>query len=455
MNTLDSKISILAVSVSLSVAVLYDLAWRPVASQAQSQSFSKTRVMAKSDARDKDSPLVGDALYSRAESGVKLLLGIFNRLGNEPQIAMKNESQANRPLAQSQFNANIHNNTDPALTIRPQTARRINLNGTVINKTTPIEVNAGNNAIALLPPGSEKLDAAQAPPAQAESFGSQGNIQNWNQARSAQAVAESSNIRDYSRQEKGRERAIEKGAEKENSITSIIRPSEQPGLYKYIYEHKKTAPEPPPATPAMSEPVALSASADKQKDASREFKQQPAAKPMTIAKAKKKTQNEITIESDEGSPIQVAFLPPSAVHGLSGLSLGASEKETALYLKDRGPLASTVYGGFKVWTLSDTSGKPHLQVYLRNNRAEAFRVFDQKYVPASLGINITDNLSTMKSKFGEPSFILEEPNVKNAKNYVYPVSQISFQLARPPQTHGKSMSPGKPQILSLMLFRFL
>jgi len=82
-------------------------------------------------------------------------------------------------------------------------------------------------------------------------------------------------------------------------------------------------------------------------------------------------------------------------------------------------------------------------------------VFDPKYVPASLGINISDNLAAMKQKFGEPSFILEEPNVKNAKNYVYPVSQISFQLARPLQDKSKSQIQSKPQILSLMLFRFL
>jgi hypothetical protein len=448
MNTLDSKISILAVSVSLTVAVIYDFAWRPAASQPQNQTATKVPVA--NPGQPNNNRPGQDANYWRAQSGVKLLLGIFNRLGNEPQIALKNESLANRPLAPSQFNANIHNNTDPALTIRPQTARRINLNGTVINKTTPIEVNAGNNAVALLPPASEKPDLAQAPPVQSETLGSQGNIQTWSQARTAQAVAESSNIRDYSRQEKGREKESEPKQQDGGTvsgITSIIRPSEQPGLYKYIYEHKKIAPMPPPASTSTS------------KDAVLEFKRQPPTKPATIsvsrAKAKKRADNEITIESDEGSPIQVAFLPPSAVHGLSGLSLGASEKETTLYLKDRGPLSSTTYGGFKVWTLTDKSGKPHLQVYLRNNRAEAFRVFDPKYVPASLGINISDNLAAMKQKFGEPSFILEEPNVKNAKNYVYPVSQISFQLARPLQDKGKSQIQSKPQILSLMLFRFL
>jgi hypothetical protein len=69
-------------------------------------------------------------------------------------------------------------------------------------------------------------------------------------------------------------------------------------------------------------------------------------------------------------------------------------------------------------------------------------------------VTIADDLSEMKSKFGEPSFILEEPRASDegtkvmAKNYVYPLSQLGFQLARP-------VSDAKPQIKSVLLGRYL
>ena len=73
--------------------------------------------------------------YCQAEAGVKLLMGIFSRLGNEPQLALKNEMQNRKAdLRQEPVPASLlagagnisdvsqgqlsKNYTDPALAIR-------------------------------------------------------------------------------------------------------------------------------------------------------------------------------------------------------------------------------------------------------------------------------------------------------------------------------------------------
>jgi len=244
----------------------------------------------------------------------------------------------------------------------------------------------------------------------------------------------------------GAAQAIQDDSRVAEISNGIIRPTEQPGLFKYVREHMKESGKDAPA------PISAPAggySADAMSD-------------LAMPKVRKKekaasivSENEITIEAQQdGAPLQVAFLPPSTVHGINGLPLGASETETAAFFKNRGNLVRTVISGWKVWTLFDRNQTPLLQVYLRNGRTEAFRIFSQSYVPAGLGVSISDELPSMKGKFGEPAFILEEPGAKTqtrtivAKNYVYPVSQVSFQLVR--------TGPGSsPQVLSLLLFRYL
>ena len=156
----------------------------------------------------------------------------------------------------------------------------------------------------------------------------------------------------------------------------------------------------------------------------------------------------------QNTALQLAFLPPNAVHGISGLALGATPAETIAFLKGHGKFYKVLISGFQIYTLKGDRGTTVLQAFVRGDRLEALRVFSSAYVPPQLGVNLGEDLPSMKAKFGEPAFILEEPRAKEnappvvAKNYVYPVSQVSFQLSRPSAT-------SSPQVLSMLLFRFL
>ena len=89
------------------------------------------------------------------------------------------------------------------------------------------------------------------------------------------------------------------------------------------------------------------------------------------------------------------------------------------------------------WTVC-TGSKPHnsdaaIQLYLKHGMVEAMRVFDRSLLSGELGVGLGDNLQAMKSQFGEPAFIIHEPTPSaspSGQNYVYPISQVCFQLSR-------------------------
>jgi hypothetical protein len=78
------------------------------------------------------------------------------------------------------------------------------------------------------------------------------------------------------------------------------------------------------------------------------------------------------------------------------------------------------------------------------------RIFDASLMPSDLGVALGDKLTAVKSKFGEPAFLISEPNVARESataglNYVYPISQVSFEIARPSKK-------GSLQVVSMLLF---
>ncbi len=489
--------------------------------------------------------------FSRAESGVKLLVGIFARLGNEPQLALKSENRllaasknksgfdrdsqsqllaaaqstaSNYQSRNSQFANSINNQyTDPALAIRPRAVSRKN----ATDKFIPIQ----GVSIAMAPQkktfykgeshdekrderGSAAGQGGAAPLAEsshsdverksdADSSNSMRSRDDYpvkifaGPSSTSNALPASSNEKTYIREfgkavnapaapaiasyGRGLERGIniieeplgvsrrQSQAKAEETANGIIRPTEQPGLFKYVREHKKETPKDSPkenlresfrdskdlAFGGQSAAGALDQLSESKLVSKQKLK---SAKLQNSSPVSTVSENEMTLEAQQdGSSLQVAFLPPSTVHGINGLPLGATEADTAKFFKNRGNLSRSFISGWKVWTLLDGQQTPILQVYLRNGRTEAFRIFNQSYVPAGLGVAINDELPSMKGKFGEPSFILEEPGIKPqsaaqsativAKNYVYPVSQVSFQLVR--------NGPSSPHIHSLLLFRYL
>ena len=76
------------------------------------------------------------------------------------------------------------------------------------------------------------------------------------------------------------------------------------------------------------------------------------------------------------------------------------------------------------------------------------RIFDRTLVPGEIGVGLGDSLQAMKSKFGEPAFLIREPSSSSrqpgGQNYVYPISQVSFQLSR--------VNNGAPQVVSVLIF---
>ncbi|HNG76390.1 MAG TPA: hypothetical protein PLY72_18090, partial [Candidatus Obscuribacter sp.] len=285
----------------------------------------------------------------------------------------------------------------------------------------------------------------------------------------------------------------------EPSVNGIIRPAEQPGLFKYVREHRLELPKDAPREIASRESRLDTKDGfrESERDQSKSVGQEelsygavPEAVKVRAAKqvprrkataASEASQKESTADSEwmqevaskkakaerqerfnQASPVPlVAYLPPSTLRGISGLPLGSSEKDTLAYLKSRGQFKTAESHGWRVYSLSNVQGNVALQAYLRGGKLEALRVYSADYLPASLGVSIESELSTMKSKFGEPSFVLDEPPANHtlngkpnkgtaatAKNYVYPLSQVGFQLARP-------SAGASPQVMSVLFFRYL
>lgn len=151
-------------------------------------------------------------------------------------------------------------------------------------------------------------------------------------------------------------------------------------------------------------------------------------------------------------PAQFAFMPPSLVAGIPQLKLGASNSEAAAFMANHGKFKSKSINGWTVWSQTNAStGKTDLQIFIRRGTVEGFRIFNPAFVPERLGVNLSGTLQNVKEKFGEPAFWMYEPSSgkeRNIKNLVYPVNQISFQMAR-------SGKDNEAVVQSLLMFKFL
>jgi hypothetical protein len=143
---------------------------------------------------------------------------------------------------------------------------------------------------------------------------------------------------------------------------------------------------------------------------------------------------------------EVALLPPNVVTGIPLVHLGYSEAQTTQALGTLGSAARHTGSGWTVLTFSKAhSNDAALQVYIRHGQVEALRIFDPALIGPDFGVTLGSDLSSVKLKFGEPTFILSEPFSGQGQNYVYPISQVAFQLSRP--ARGKL-----PQVISLLIF---
>lgn len=149
---------------------------------------------------------------------------------------------------------------------------------------------------------------------------------------------------------------------------------------------------------------------------------------------------------DKQTPMEIALLPPSVVTGIPLVRLGTAEPEVNRALGSMGSFNRVKINQWSVWSLRKPGAREDsLQIYLRNGTVEAIRIFDSSLIAPDFGLKLGDDLPTVKQKFGEPAFILSEPVNSRGQNFVYPLSQVSFQLAR-------QSSKAKPQVVSLLIF---
>lgn len=386
------------------------------------------------------------AVGASPESGVKLLIGILQRIGNVPALAMQQQSASNyappQPQAEAVSNQIFGQNlTDPALAIRPQMRRQsasqsqVSM-GKAVSKAKPDNLLASAHKMYQLSKTIDELDRAansyeQAPAPKGIVVSNSPRIteygaatQTKNEAAAMKTIVgaiKEAQAEQMSRMSQDADDSAYSGGAgvgnssgltgaKLNRSKQIVK-LDQPAYYKHIreYEEKRGS-----------------------KDLADKF---------------------------------VAYNPPSMIFGIAGLQLGASNNEVSNYLKsqygtDKSKFKSYKYKEWLVWSLvepaSGGSGeKTTLQIFSRANQVEALRIFDDKYIPEAVSVKLADTMAVMKNRFGEPAFVLEEPQPKDGggdrkmiKNYVYPVSQVSFQLVR-----GESGT--SPVVTSVLLFKFL
>ncbi|MEZ4489056.1 MAG: hypothetical protein R3C24_09495 [Cyanobacteriota/Melainabacteria group bacterium] len=425
------------------------------------------------------------------EAGVKLLMGILKRIGNAPQIAMQqareNRLRADSVQAQSNqiFNQNL-GGANPALTIRPRgtgyaassKAKTEATAGKLIASSrggarfafasNTYSDSAGSKNIRTYPRGisnesqkqlkesAKKLydltsvisgisnTAAGQPMAEEEASAASEDKLVRASAPRGRVIAQSPKIVDYSKgagfSPSGLVPTLQgatNGTIMGGASDAVEKKLDQPAAYRHMREYGKRLPSQEPADDL------------EQGDADNFYKS---------------GDNHLASSFGRRQEIgHLAYMPPNTISGVPGLRLGASKVQVESFLSaataKKGEVLHSQVNGWDVWVLKN-GGKASLQVYMRNNIVEAFRIFDSKYVPERLKITLDTPLETMKEKFGEPAFILMEPDVgagsmhkRGVKNYVYPVSQVSFQLARVNEKSKSSL--GQIRIKSMLLFKFL
>jgi hypothetical protein len=143
----------------------------------------------------------------------------------------------------------------------------------------------------------------------------------------------------------------------------------------------------------------------------------------------------------------IALLPPNVVTGIPLVHLGSSEQQASGALQSIGSMKQQKVQKWTVWSWARPQAKTgtSLQLYMRNGLLDAMRIFDSSLIGTDFGVNVGDSMARVKEKFGEPAFIVDEPQPGAGRNYIYPISQIGFQLARP--------APGdQPRVVSVLIF---
>lgn len=148
----------------------------------------------------------------------------------------------------------------------------------------------------------------------------------------------------------------------------------------------------------------------------------------------------------EGKRDMLALLPPHVATGIPLVSLGSSHVQAMNALSNVGEVKEQKIGKWTVltWKKRD-SGNVALQLFFRHGLLDAIRIFDSSLIAPDFGAAPGATLESVKERFGEPAFLLPEPNPGIGQNYVYPISQVGFQFAR-------REKESAPQVVSVLIF---
>jgi hypothetical protein len=176
------------------------------------------------------------------------------------------------------------------------------------------------------------------------------------------------------------------------------------------------------------------------------------------------TQQNVVSQSPLVTEFDIALVPPTIVNGIPAVTLGSSAKEATQSITTLGRIGKQHFDDWTVWSVykakeksdskkstaqtnlqAKTAGSCRLQVFMQAGMVEAIRVFDASLLRSNLGITLGDDLVLIKHKFGEPAFILAEPDQRISQNYIYPINQVGFQLER-------LKNDEAPKIVSVLIF---
>ena len=145
---------------------------------------------------------------------------------------------------------------------------------------------------------------------------------------------------------------------------------------------------------------------------------------------------------------ELAFSAPNLITGIPLIHLGSSAVYASNTLSPIGKINKHNINAWTVWIFNkNNSSEPAMQLYIRHGLVEAMRIFDSSLVSSDFGVKLGDRLVDVKQKFGEPAFMIAEPNSAHqpAQNYVYPISQVSFELSRVNKEN-------LPKVVSILIF---
>lgn len=144
--------------------------------------------------------------------------------------------------------------------------------------------------------------------------------------------------------------------------------------------------------------------------------------------------------------LDVALLPVTKFVGIPQIRLGTSEAEALAVAVQLGTVRRESIKGWSVWSITKGKGKQtSLQFFLRAGNLDAIRVLDPIFWDSEHGLTVGTGLPDVKRQLGEPAFIISNNASPSAQNYVYPISQVDFQLKR-------SVDDDVPKIVSILLF---